>query len=100
MKQIIFIPVLNAAAALSLLAFASSCAKVSIDKPNQAEQHIDFSTSVVTKAPVESSADMNEFAVWAAYYVDGTLDYKPMEGIRVYRRRLSIRIRQYWRSRR
>ena len=86
MKQIIFIPVLNAAAALSLLAFASSCAKVSIDKPNQAEQHIDFSTSVVTKAPVESSADMNEFAVWAAYYVDGTLDHKPMEGIRVYRR--------------
>ena len=86
MKQIIFIPILSAAAALSLLAFVSSCAKVSIDKPDQAEQYIDFSTSVETKAPVESSADMTEFAVWAAYYVDGTLDHKPMEGIRVYRR--------------
>ena len=86
MKQIIFIPILSAAAALSLLAFVSSCAKVSIDKPDQAEQYIDFSTSVETKAPVDSSADMKEFAVWAAYYIDGTLDHRPMEGIRVYRR--------------
>lgn len=69
MKQIIFIPILSAAAALSLLAFVSSCAKVSIDKPDQAEQYIDFSTSVETKAPVESSADMTEFAVWG-YYAD------------------------------
>ena len=86
MKQTSMILILNAAAALFLLESASSCAKVSIDKPDQAEQYIDFSTSVETKAPVEFSADMKEFAVWAAYYIDGTLDHKPMEGIRVYRR--------------
>ena len=86
MKQIIFIPILSAAAALSLLAFVSSCAKVSIDKPDQAEQYIDFSTSVETKAPVESSADMTEFAVWAYRSDDAaTLPEVEMNGIEVYR---------------
>lgn len=79
MKQIIFIPILSAAAALSLLAFVSSCAKVSIDKPDQAEQYIDFSTSVETKAPVESSADMTEFAVWG-YYTDAEDNYVDVFG--------------------
>lgn len=79
MKQIIFIPILSAAAALSLLAFVSSCAKVSIDKPDQAEQYIDFSTSVETKALVESSADMTEFAVWG-YYTDADGNYVDVFG--------------------
>ena len=77
---------LNAAAALSLLVSASSCIKVTPDSGDQAEHYIGFTSSIETKAPVESSADMKEFAVWAAYYIDGTLDHKPMEGIRVYRR--------------
>lgn len=85
MKQIIFIPILSAAAALSLLAFVSSCAKVSIDKPDQAEQYIDFSTSVETKAPVESSAGMDEFAVWAYRSDDAlSLPEEEMHGIHVY----------------
>ena len=77
---------LNSAAALSLLVSASSCIKVTPDSGDQAEHYIGFTSSVETKAPVKSSADMNEFAVWAAYYIDGTLDHRPMEGIRVYRR--------------
>ena len=77
---------LNSAAALSLLVSASSCIKVTPDSGDQAEHYIGFTSSIETKAPVESSADMKEFAVWAAYYIDGTLDHKPMEGIRVYRR--------------
>ena len=71
---------LNAAAALFLLESASSCAKVSIDKPDQVEQYIDFSTSVETKAPVESSADMTEFAVWG-YYADVDGNYVDVFGI-------------------
>ena len=77
---------LNAAAALSLLVSASSCIKVTPDSGDQAEHYIGFTSSVGTKTPIESSEDMDEFAVWAAYYIDGTLDHKPMEGIRVYRR--------------
>lgn len=78
---------LNAAAALSLLVSASSCIKVTPDSGDQAEHYIGFTSSVETKAPVESSAEMKEFAVWAAYYIiDGTLRHKPMEGIRVYHR--------------
>ena len=77
---------LNAAAALSLLVSASSCIKVTPDSGDQAEHYIGFTSSIETKAPVESSADMKEFAVWAAYYINGTLDHRPMEGIRVYRR--------------
>ena len=77
---------LNAAAALSLLASASSCTKVNIDNPDQAEQYIGFTSSVETKAPIESSVEMNEFAVWAAYYIDGNLDNElPMDEVRVYR---------------
>ena len=79
MKQIIFIPILSAAAALSLLAFVSSCAKVSIDKPDQAEQYIGFSSTVVTKALVESADDMNEFVVWG-YYTDADGNYVDVFG--------------------
>lgn len=87
MKQTSMILILNAAAALSLLVSASSCIKVTPDSGDQAEHYIGFTSSVGTKAPVKSSADMDEFAVWAAYYIiDGTLDHRPMEGIRVYRR--------------
>ena len=77
---------LNTAAALSLLLSASSCAKVSIDSSGQTERYIGFTSAVETKAsPVESSDDMAEFAVWAAYYADGSLDDVPMRGIKVYR---------------
>ena len=77
---------LNAAAALSLLVSASSCIKVTPDSGGQAEHYIGFTSSVGTKAPVESSADMREFAVWAAYYIDGNLDNElPMDEVRVYR---------------
>lgn len=79
MKQIIFIPILSAAAALSLLAFVSSCAKVSIDKPDQAEQYIGFSSTVVTKALVESADGMNEFVVWG-YYTDADGNYVDVFG--------------------
>ena len=86
MKHASKISILNTAAALSLLLSASSCAKVSIDNPGQAERYIGFTSAVETKAsPVESSDDMAEFAVWASYYTDGTLKSKLMNGIRVYR---------------
>ena len=74
-----------AAAALSLLASASSCTKVNIDNPDLAEQYIGFTSSVGTKTPIESSEDMDEFAVWAAYYTEEILYSEPMEGVRVYR---------------
>ncbi len=77
---------LNTAAALSLLLSASSCAKVSIDNPGQAERYIGFTSAVETKAPVGSSDEMDGFAVWAAHYTDGSLNYPlPMDGIEVYR---------------
>lgn len=86
MKQTSMILILNAAAALFLLESASSCAKVSIDSSGQSERYIGFTSAVETKAsPVESSDDMAEFAVWAAYYADGSLDDVPMSGIKVYR---------------
>ena len=78
---------LNAAAALSLLVSASSCIKVTPDSGDQAEHYIGFTSSVETKTPVESAADMNEFAVWAAYYAEAEeiLYSEPMAGVRVYR---------------
>ena len=76
---------LNAAAALFLLESASSCAKVSIDSSGQAGRYIGFTSAVETKAPVESSDEMDGFAVWAAYYAEGSLDDVPMRGIKVYR---------------
>ena len=86
MKQTSMILILNAAAALFLLESASSCAKVSIDSSGQTERYIGFTSAVETKAPpVESSDDMAEFAVWAAYYAEGSLDDVPMRGIKVYR---------------
>ena len=86
MKHASKISILNTAAALSLLLSASSCAKVSIDSSGQAGRYIGFTSAVETKAPpVESSDDMAEFAVWAAYYAKGSLDDVPMRGIKVYR---------------
>ena len=87
MKHTSKISILNTAAALSLLLSASSCAKVSIDNPGQAERYIGFTSAVETKAPVESSNKMDEFAVWAAHYnPDGSLNYPlPMNGIEVYK---------------
>ena len=86
MKHASKISILNTAAALSLLLSASSCAKVSIDNPGQAERYIGFTSAVETKAPVESSNKMDGFAVWAAHYTDGSLNYPlPMDGIEVYR---------------
>lgn len=74
MKHTYSISVLTAAAALSMLAFASSCTKVSIDGYGRTEQYIGFSSMVVTKALVESADDMNEFAVWG-YYADADGNY-------------------------
>ena len=87
MKHASKISILNTAAALSLLLSASSCAKVSIDNPGQAERYIGFTSAVETKAPVESSNKMDEFAVWAAHYnPDGSLSSPlPMDGIEVYK---------------
>lgn len=87
MKHASKISILNTAAALSLLLSASSCAKVSIDSSGQTERYIGFTSAVETKAsPVESSDDMAEFAVWAAHYTDGSLNYPlPMNGIDVYK---------------
>ena len=87
MKHASKISILNTAAALSLLLSASSCAKVSIDNPGQAERYIGFTSAVETKAPVESSYKMDEFAVWAAHYnPDGSLSSPlPMDGIEVYK---------------
>lgn len=77
---------LNAAAALSLLVSASSCIKVTPDSGDQAEHYIGFTSSVGTKAPVESSAYMKEFAVWAYRSDDAaTLPEVEMNGIEVYR---------------
>ena len=85
MKPLTYRIPVYAAAALSLLASASSCTKVNIDNPDLAEQYIGFTSSVGTKAAVESSADMNEFAVWAAYSPEEILYSVPMAGVRVYR---------------
>ena len=60
------IPLLNAAAALSLLASASSCTKTRIDIGSGTGTYIEFS-SALTKTPVNSADDMSEFAVWAYY---------------------------------
>lgn len=76
---------LNAAAALSLLVSASSCIKVTPDSGDQAEHYIGFTSSVGTKAPVESSAEMKEFAVWAAYTAAGEEPEVPMKEVKVYR---------------
>ena len=60
------IQLLNAAAALSLLASASSCTKTRTDIGSGTGTYIEFA-SALTKAPVNSADDMTEFAVWAYY---------------------------------
>lgn len=57
---------LNAAAALSLLASASSCTKTRTDIGSGTGTYIEFA-SALTKTPVNSASDMSEFAVWAYY---------------------------------
>ena len=76
---------LNAAAALSLLVSASSCIKVTPDSGGQAEHYIGFTSSVETKAPVDSSAGMEAFAVWAAYTAADEEPKVPMDEEKVYR---------------
>ena len=56
---------LNSAAALSLLVSASSCIKVTPDSGDQAEHYIGFTSSVETKAPVDTDGQIDRFAVWA-----------------------------------
>ena len=70
---------LNAAAALSLLVSASSCINVTPDSGDQAEHYIGFTSSVETKALVESSEDMEKFAVWA-YYTEADGNYVDVFG--------------------
>ena len=77
---------LNAAAALSLLVSASSCIKVTPDSGDQAEHYIGFTSSVGTKAPVDTDGQIDRFAVWAYRSGDAaTLPVVEMNGIEVYR---------------
>ena len=57
---------LNAAAALSLLASASSCTKTRTDIGPETGTYIEFA-SALTKTTVESPEDIDEFAVWGYY---------------------------------
>ncbi len=73
---------------LPALLFASGLPAVtSCDKVPAGEQPGDtpiaFNSDVATKAPVESEDDIDEFAVWAAYYSNGILDDKPFENTTV-----------------
>lgn len=73
---------------LPALLFASGLPAVtSCDKVPAGEQPGDspiaFNSAVSTKAPVESEKDIDEFAVWAAYYSNGILDDKPFENTTV-----------------
>ena len=77
---------LNSAAALSLLVSASSCIKVTPDSGDQAEHYIGFTSSVETKAPVDTDGQIDRFAVWAYRSDDAaTLPVVEMNGIEVYR---------------
>ena len=74
MKKNVCIHMLNAAAALSLLAPVSSCTEIRVDIGSETGTYIEFA-SALTKAPVNSASDMSEFAVWAYYQTaDGRHD--------------------------
>lgn len=62
---------MNVAAALFLTIFMSSCTKVITDSRTETGQYIEFSTTVGTKAPVESADQISEFAVWGYYGQNG-----------------------------
>ena len=80
MRPLSYRTLVNAAAALSLLASASSCAEVEVDGYEGAESYIDFSPSVETKALVEDAGEMDGFAVWAYYKEPGTGSYTEVFG--------------------
>lgn len=72
MKMKTTILLLNAAAALSLLASASSCTKTRTDIGPETGTYIEFA-SALTRTTVESPDDIDEFAVWGYYQnADGT----------------------------
>lgn len=81
MRVFSHIPVWLSAAAL--LSMTYSCSKTEVTGQ---QAGIAFSTAVETKAPVESSDDMDAFAVWA-YRSDDNATYpvEEMNGIHVYR---------------
>lgn len=81
MRVFSHIPVWLSAAAL--LSMTYSCSKTEVTGQ---QAGIAFSTAVETKAPVESSNDMDAFAVWA-YRSDDNATYpvEEMDGIHVYR---------------
>ena len=81
MRVFSHIPVWLSAAAL--LSMTYSCSKTEVTGQ---QAGIAFSTAVETKAPVESSNDMDAFAVWAYRSDDAaTLPEVEMNGIEVYR---------------
>ncbi len=80
MRPLSYRTLVNAAAALSLLASASSCAEVEVDGYEGAESYIDFSPSVETKVLVEDAGEMDGFAVWAYYKEPGTGSYTEVFG--------------------
>ena len=71
----------------ALLLASGLPAVTSCDKIPAGEQPGDtpiaFNSAVSTKVPVESENDIDEFAVWAAYYSDGILDDEPFENTTV-----------------
>ena len=81
MRVFSHIPVWLSAAAL--LSMTYSCSKTEVTGQ---QAGIAFSTAVETKVPVESSNDMDAFAVWA-YRSDDNATYpvEEMDGIHVYR---------------
>lgn len=82
---------MNVAAALFLTIFMSSCTKVITDSRTETGQYIEFSTTVGTKAPVESADQISEFAVWASFMPAGNdIQEVPMNGITVYRDRYGM----------
>ena len=82
MRAYSHIPVLLSAAAL--LTVLSSCSKVETTERRDAS--ITFSSSVVTKAPVDNDGQIDRFAVWAYRSYDAaTLPEVEMDGIEVYR---------------
>lgn len=82
MRAYSHIPVLLSATAL--LTALSSCSKVETTERRDAS--ITFRSSVVTKAPVDTDAQIDRFAVWAYRSDDAaTLPEVEMNGIEVYR---------------
>lgn len=79
MSARILLPALLLASGLPAV---TSCDKVPAGE-QPGDTPIAFNSDVATKAPVESEDDIDEFAVWAAYYSNGILDDKPFENTTV-----------------